>query len=429
MNPPLLLALGFVYVSVFWLGCIYRPNLALALIFACAPFPNSLGSGASNLGGGGLEFSLAEINLFLSVPVFLLRGRRPLGGVVLAASAFYIAVSVACSLVHWRYTTLTALLQVVIYLFYSVTLFATLARSEEDYRWCFHGFLAGTLVLAVAVTLTGSAYVFGIHKNNCGSAISAGFLIALELGFQARGWRRKAAYQGICLVLGVGLITSVSRGSWLGALVGAVVIFALRRQFLLMLRCTLALTVVVAACWTIMPQAKKDYVLGLSKDDWNIKMRYQSRDYALGYFESSPIVGAGVGLRKEYDATNFVFCTLAETGLLGLAAFLLLMAVVGWTVWQTHLKVPRKSFSFSVVAIAAALLLAKLAHGMVDHYWVRGTLMASWASVGMVIRVKRDQQRARRLLLQQRQQEAQRALEEETLVLPPTGSGWALEQP
>ena len=424
MSIPLLICLGSVYACFFWALCLLRPGWALALTFACAPFPNELLGESSPL-----KFSLAEVNLLLSVPILLLRGKRWVGGSVLLASLGYIGVGLGCSLLNWRSTTLMALIQVALYLIYAVALYGTLAKSEDDYRTCFHGFIASSLVLAVAVTVSGSAFVFGIHKNNCGSAISAALLISLELWFQARtrGWR--TVYQLACLVLGIGLVTSVSRGSWLAAVVGMLVIFALRRQFVLMLRTMVVLTVLAAACWSILPQEKKDYVMGLSKDDWNIKMRYQSRDFAMEQFEKSPVVGVGVGLRKEYDATNFVFCTLAETGVVGLAAFSLLMGVVGWNIWQTHRKVPRKSFSFSVLAIAGALLLGKLAHGMVDHYWVRGTLMAAWASAGMVMRVKKDQQRVRRLLLRQRRLEAQQALEEEKAALTTAAGGWALGQP
>ena len=423
MSLPLLICLGGVYACFFWALCLYRPGWALALTFLCAPFPNDL------LGdGSALKFSMAEVNLLLSVPIFLFKGKRWVGGSVLVAALTYIGVGVGCSLLNWRPTTLMALVQVGLYLVYAVALYGTLAKSEDDYRDCFHGFIASSLVLAVAVTASGSAFVFGIHKNNCGSAISAALLISLELWFQAptRGWRM--IYQLCCVVLGIGLVTSVSRGSWLAAVVGMLVIFALRRQFLLMLRTLVVLTVLASVCWSVLPQEKKDYVMGLSKDDWNIKMRYQSKDFAMEQFQKSPVVGVGVGLRKEYDATNFVFCTLAETGVVGLAAFLLLMAVVGWNIWLTHLKVPRKSFSFSVLAIAGALLMGKLAHGMVDHYWVRGTLMASWASVGMVMRVKRDQQRARRLRLRQRRLAAQQALEEEAAALPQVGGELVLGQ-
>jgi hypothetical protein len=37
------------------------------------------------------------------------------------------------------------------------------------------------------------------------------------------------------------------------------------------------------------------------------------------------------------------------------------------------------------VALAGGLVLGKLAHGLVDHYWSRGALMIAWAMVGMAL--------------------------------------------
>jgi len=34
------------------------------------------------------------------------------------------------------------------------------------------------------------------------------------------------------------------------------------------------------------------------------------------------------------------------------------------------------------------LVLGKLVHGMVDHYWSRGAIMIAWASVGMALSVE-----------------------------------------
>ena len=41
---------------------------------------------------------------------------------------------------------------------------------------------------------------------------------------------------------------------------------------------------------------------------------------------------------------------------------------------------------FSLLCIGGALVLDKFVHGMVDHYWSRGAIMAAWASAGMATR-------------------------------------------
>ena len=67
------LIIGLIYAGAFWALSWRYPPLALALVFATAPFQNDLS------GGGSVKFSFAEINLVLSLPLFgamLLAGVR-----------------------------------------------------------------------------------------------------------------------------------------------------------------------------------------------------------------------------------------------------------------------------------------------------------------------------------------------------------------
>src|SRR5207302_1484068 len=124
-----------------------------------------------------------------------------------------------------------------------------------------------------------------------------------------------------------------------------------------------------------------------SEKRYSIKARYRSIDVARRYFEESPLFGVGVGLRKEMDATNVFWFTLAETGILGLATFGLIHVVFFAMIWRTQKRLSRRNEMYSFLAIGSALLLGKLTHGMVDHYWSRGQLMMAWASVGMATSV------------------------------------------
>jgi hypothetical protein len=36
-----------------------------------------------------------------------------------------------------------------------------------------------------------------------------------------------------------------------------------------------------------------------------------------------------------------------------------------------------------LLALGAALVVSRLAHGLVDHYWSRGAIMIAWAAAGM----------------------------------------------
>ena len=63
----LLIPAAILYVVAFGFVSYYYPGAALMLIFASAPFQNDLS------GGGGAKFSIAEINLLLTLPVLYLR--------------------------------------------------------------------------------------------------------------------------------------------------------------------------------------------------------------------------------------------------------------------------------------------------------------------------------------------------------------------
>ena len=91
----------------------------------------------------------------------------------------------------------------------------------------------------------------------------------------------------------------------------------------------------------------------------------------------------GVGLRKEYDATNLFWLTMAETGVLGIAAFLWIHWSFLRMVWITQKRLARNETLYSLTAIGGALITSRFFHGMVDHYWSRGAIMIAWDSAGM----------------------------------------------
>ena len=141
--------------------------------------------------------------------------------------------------------------------------------------------------------------------------------------------------------------------------------------------------VLIAVGWRFLPAESREYATGFNRENENIRLRFQSIDFAREAFESDPVLGVGVGLRKEYDATNILWLTLAESGVPGLVAWLLMHAALARMVWRTQRHLARDDALFSLAALGAALVLGKLVHGLVDHYWSRGDIMFAWASAGM----------------------------------------------
>lgn len=379
LMTALLVPLALAYVLGFYALTWKRPWLALLLVFALSPFQNDLS------GGVFARFSIAEINLALTIPLLLMKRRRLHIGPIGIPVFLYLLVCLIASFYSPRDTTLNAMLQMVLYLVIAVVVFASLARDEEDFKPALNS-LVVVGVLFSLLSLSSMYERLDLNKNGVGSSLSCAAIVCCELWFSAKGVRRKTWLASALAFIFLGLLMTLSRGAWLGAAVGLVVLCSVRGQYRLLLRTVLVAVPLLAVAWFALPQKSKDYAMGFdAAKNYNIKLRYQSLTLAQDKFEESPILGVGVGLRKEYDATNIVMLTLAETGVVGLVTFSLVHIVLLVTVWQTRRKIKRSDPLFSLVALGGALVLARLAHGMVDHYWSRGAISSSWAAAGMAI--------------------------------------------
>jgi len=207
--------------------------------------------------------------------------------------------------------------------------------------------------------------------------------VAVELWFGTMVKRRRQWLSAAILILTVTLVLSVSRGGWIAAFVGIAVICGMRRQWFLFFRISVLVVPACLIAWFWLPQDLRDYAFGFEVSRYNIQARYDSIDFAMGFFSQHPLLGVGVGLRKEYDATNLALATLAETGIAGLFAFSLVHVCILVMVWRGTQRVARDTAEYSLLILAAALILSRLAHGMVDHYWSRGPVTCAWAAVGM----------------------------------------------
>jgi hypothetical protein len=365
------------YAVIFWCVTLQRPGVALALVLALAPFQNDLS------GGGPVKFSIAEINLLLALPVMFLRAPRLFIGPVIVPVVLYFAVCAVSSALHWRETTLVCMVQMALYLFGAVAVFASLPREAADFKFALNGFVCVGVFLALVVTIMRSNFVLGLHKNGVGASLSCAFLVALEMWFAAETGTRRRLLAGALAVIGAGLLMSLSRGAWLGALCGVAVLLTLRRQIALFMRAALVLLPVIVIAWNLLPKESRENATGFERGRNNIEARYESIEIARGFFERDRLLGAGVGLRKEYDATSLVWLTLAETGVFGLGALALIHVAFLRMVWRAQKIVEREDELFSLLALGAALVVSRLAHGLVDHYWSRGAIMLAWAAAGM----------------------------------------------
>ncbi len=382
---PIFLTGALIYVLIFWAISWRYPAFALALIFGLAPFQNDVGGGV-----GGLRFSISEVHLVLSLPLLglaLLRGDKRLHSwPFLWTCLAYFAVCVASGFVTWRGgAALTSLFQMALFFFVLIPVFAIVARNPKDLMPALWTLLGIAAFLALAVLVLRAQYVFGIHKNGIGGSLGCAFLVTFELWFHYRTkdtWH-KWAVLGLMSVISAGLIFSVSRGAWIGALAGMIFITSMRRQFALLGRLSLVMIPFLAVGWLALPPETRDYATSFDSKRGNIDARLNNQNLAVSLFEENPILGAGIGLRKQADATQLVLFTLAETGVLGLLTLALVFSSFFAMVWRTQKRLAPNELAYSLTAIGGALMLARLCHGMVDHYWARGPTMMAWAAAGM----------------------------------------------
>lgn len=366
------------YVLLTWV----RPELALLLMFAAAPF-------LYDLGGGPVKMALAEINLVLATPVLAAKAffghgrftRNPLKWPILA----YFVVCIFSSLLNGITTEgVVSMAQMALYLIIAVFVFSSCVNRLRLFQMAYYGLLLSATCLALIAVATRAQYILGIHKNALGTNLSYAVVICGELWFAEQGRWRKRWWGLLACVLMAGLFFSLSRGAWLGAVAGLAVIAVARRQIGLVLSGTIVVAVLMAACWHLLADRERQYAADLAAQSHNVKARLVSIDYAMRCFESSPLLGVGVGLRKQYDATNVIMSTLAETGVLGLATFASIFVALFLAVWKPMRYLSRSDPRFSILIIGAALCACEFVHGCADHYWSR-TLLPVWASVGMTL--------------------------------------------
>lgn len=371
-------ALGFVALTYL------RPDLAFALMLASAPFCYDLGLGPVNV-------ALSDISMLLALPVLLMRAKDPLGrflrNPVIPAVGMYFFVCILSILANGNIgDAITSMVQMGLYLFVAQLVFSSCLEERQILFGALYGLLASCCFLAIAKLSTNDLYVLGLHKNSIGASLSYGTIVAV--GLWTSSWRshRKILLVALILVL-AGLVSTLSRGAWVGALGGVMLILLLRKQFVLGARLAAIAIPTLVVCWMLLPDQAKETATDLSNNTFgSLNARIVSIDYAYSIFAQSPILGAGVGLRKQYDATNLVMSTLAETGIAGIVTFAAIYGAFGWTVWRARRRISVTSPLLPLLAIGSALVLCQCLHGMVDHFWGRGSLPA-WAGMGMAVYV------------------------------------------
>ena len=241
--------------------------------------------------------------------------------------------------------------------------------------------LAAYVVASTLLAAVFPFHDFGMQHNPVGQMIGNAILLLLGV--------RELKRLGACLfVLGPGLVLTQSRGAVLATALGAVAIFAVQRLGTRPLTKRVAPVVLVGlGAFFLAPVSVQQRLTTLSAGDqtaaqYSILIRQVYASDAHRIIRAHPWTGVGVGNYGSANAAGFaqdphnvLLLEEAEGGYLFGASFLVL---VGGALFAL-----RRMRDIDVGPAAIGVLLATVAHGFVDVYWVRGTPVLGWLLVGM----------------------------------------------
>jgi O-antigen ligase len=394
INP--LIALAVALLMIVLMLAFRKPDVWLAIAFGTGILPQSVfGDDASVF----VAFSdvMALIMLLVLLPMLALRRIHVTVGPYKVALLSFLGVSFFASLAHWTGTgAIVQLGRMVEFTTVTTMLFMAFIRNPRQMDLCFTLLLILDACLGIAAIVGFAAgarnglYILGMHKNAIGPSLACGAVVGFvylrspDVRISLKKWILCA----FVLCLG-GAILSLSRGAWMATLGGCLLVLALRRDLKgLLVAAALAVPIFVI-CWSVLPEDSAKYAGNMTVDSYTVKLRLQRQADMIEMWKQSPIIGNGVGLVKIENPENVYVQSLAETGVVGLASFLLLLG----SVYALVIKVSRlltegdlwASRSGRMLLCCAGVFTVPTIHAAIDVYWRRGVVFLAWASAGMCI--------------------------------------------
>jgi O-antigen ligase len=227
-----------------------------------------------------------------------------------------------------------------------------------------------------------AAYPLGLNKNFAGAQLSLMLIVALTT---RRTLQLRVGVEALLVVvIAGGLIATQSRGSMLAAATALLAIAAFSPRIVgKRARAALALMTIVLAGFVFFSIRSQ---LSLDEQDLNnssIGVRQQVEKRSHEIWRTSPIHGVGLKYfnsgewgRLAQPPNIVVDNELAESGVVGLVGFIVLQGAA------VTAGVRRRKDSH-LALVGAACVLGALVHGMVDIYWIAGSVTLPFILLGM----------------------------------------------
>lgn len=228
--------------------------------------------------------------------------------------------------------------------------------------------------VGVTESLRTRAYSIVGSPNGLGSYLALMAPLALGCAAYEKALWRRAVWLAAGGILATGLLLTFSRGAWL-ALAAAVAVIALSFDRRLLVALLAGMMLVTAA----VPPVNQRIGQLASRNYWERSMVYGGRLYrwneAYKQMAHAPLTGAGMGrfggavaarrLGVMYS-DNYYAKTMAESGLVGLAAFIALMAACGRLGFRVFHALRRRPERFLALGLWGGLL-AVIFHNTVEN--------------------------------------------------------------
>lgn len=220
---------------------------------------------------------------------------------------------------------------------------------------------------AKAIRATGT----GVDPNSFAGLLMV-ILVLLVAQFAAR---RPLVPRPLAILAGppvaLCLLLTQSRAAWLGAAAGIALVAILRYRWLLP---PMILGVPVILALGIGGSFINRLILGFRLQDPATRLRLAEYQNALAIIREYPIFGVGFGAAPSIDlqtGVSSVYLTVAtRVGLLGLALYLLVLAVLGARLWAALAdRRARDRPEWEAALALAGALAAALVAGVLDHYF------------------------------------------------------------
>lgn len=394
----LLIPVALSYFVAFMVLTWHRIDISLGMVLVLAPWVQDVSGG-----GGFAKFSAAELHIFMIAIVSgakVILSRRPIAiGKLTGPVLLYMGLSAVSAYQGGiEREDIIALFQTGIFCFILPFLFMDRNLTPESQRNILLTAACSTVALGIFQIVAGpKAFALGIHKNNMGQGMAAGLSLWLSAWFDSsKGWWSRILVPAIAIVT-ISLVFTLSRGAWIGAGCALIALALMYGRVQLLVRASLVIVPLIVVMWNFLPKEDQEYATSFDRQKYdNIEARYANFDRTSALIKSSPLIGHGISIRKQLDATNLVMVTLAEGGILGFALFIIALGTYFVIVFRIVSRIPRSDPRFIIVAASCAVMVSRLGHAQFDHYWVRGASTIAWASVGMVLAIERSVSASRR---------------------------------